>query len=80
MYVSGPPGTGKTALVTAMGRDMARQGWNVVEFGCTGLKPVDMWARLGERLECGPAEEAVKCRLQDSTNTYVPLSSWREQR
>lgn len=72
MYISGPPGTGKTALVTAMGRDLARQqGWNVVEFGCMGLKPADMWKRLAEGLGCGGSESEVRSHLETANNTYV---------
>jgi cell division control protein 6 len=59
MYVSGPPGTGKTALVTALGRGMAGSGWGVVEIGCMGLKIGDMWRRLGEELGCGKTEAGV---------------------
>lgn len=73
MYVSGPPGTGKTALVTTMGREMAAQGWNVVEFGCMGLKPADMWKRLAERLGCEASEADISSHLQESRDTYVPF-------
>lgn len=59
MYVSGPPGTGKTALVTSMGREVAKQGWKVVEVGCMGLKVADVWRRLGEGLGCTMSEEGV---------------------
>jgi DNA polymerase III delta prime subunit len=59
MYVSGPPGTGKTALVTALGRGMVGSGWGVVEIGCMGLKVADMWRRLGEELGSGKTESAV---------------------
>ncbi|KJE03437.1 DNA clamp loader [Cryptococcus gattii NT-10] len=59
MYVSGPPGTGKTALVTAFGRQKAEQGWRVVEVGCMGLKISDVWPRLGDELGCGKTEEGV---------------------
>jgi DNA replication protein DnaC len=59
MYVSGPPGTGKTALVTAMGREVATKGYRVVEIGCMGLKVGDVWRRLGEGLGCGQTENEV---------------------
>ncbi|KAK6903634.1 hypothetical protein I203_107139 [Kwoniella mangroviensis CBS 8507] len=60
MYISGPPGTGKTALVTALGRELAEEGWKVVELGCMGLKVTDIWRRLGEELICGKTEKDVK--------------------
>lgn len=63
LYVSGPPGTGKTALVTAMGRDLEVEGWRVILVGCMGLKVADMWPRLAEQLHCSPTEEDVHSAL-----------------
>lgn len=73
MYISGPPGTGKTALVTAMGRDLGRQKWNTVELGCMGLKTSDMWKRLAEGLGLGSGgtETEVMSHLESAKNTYV---------
>ncbi|WVQ83140.1 hypothetical protein IAT38_005278 [Cryptococcus sp. DSM 104549] len=59
MYVSGPPGTGKTALVTALGGEMGVDGWKVVVLGCMGLKIGDVWKRIGDELGCGKAERDV---------------------
>ncbi|WVF69710.1 hypothetical protein IAT40_004489 [Kwoniella sp. CBS 6097] len=75
MYVSGPPGTGKTALVTALGRQtMEEEGWKVVELGCMGLKTTDIWRRLGEELACGKTERDVKEYLkQDDAKVFFIL-------
>lgn len=64
MYVSGPPGTGKTATVTAIGREMTNLGWQVAEVGCMGLKVADMWARLSAELGCGASEEEVLAHME----------------
>lgn len=72
MYVSGPPGTGKTALVTAIGRDLAEDGWKVVEIGCMGMKPTDMWKEIGEALDCGKTEKDIKEYIaQEKNKVYV---------
>lgn len=63
LYVSGPPGTGKTALITAMGRDMALEGWNVIEVGCMGVKTNDIWVQLAEQLGCDRTEEGVQAAI-----------------
>ncbi|WWD21572.1 hypothetical protein CI109_106058 [Kwoniella shandongensis] len=74
MYVSGPPGTGKTALVTALGRQMSTEGWKIVELGCMGLKLTDVWRRIGEELQCGKSEKDVKEFIgQDSTKVFIIL-------
>jgi Mrp family chromosome partitioning ATPase len=74
MYVSGPPGTGKTALVTAMGREAARQGSKVVEVGCMGLGVSDVWRRLGQALGCAGTEREVGIHMeQQGRDTYVPF-------
>lgn len=74
MYVSGPPGTGKTALTTAVGRSLAAQGWRVAEVGVMGLKAADVWARLGAELGCGKTESAVTKHLSsDGHKTFIIL-------
>jgi hypothetical protein len=67
MYVSGPPGTGKTATVTLVSREMVSVGWEVVEMGCMGLKITDMWRKLGEQLGCGKTEREVQEYLEHTT-------------
>ncbi|ORY23985.1 P-loop containing nucleoside triphosphate hydrolase protein [Naematelia encephala] len=74
MYISGPPGTGKTATTTALGREMRTIGWQVAEVGCMGLKVADMWRRLGEELGCGKTEKEVQAYLeQANTQTLIIL-------
>ncbi|KAK4683977.1 hypothetical protein P7C73_g6230, partial [Tremellales sp. Uapishka_1] len=74
MYVSGPPGTGKTALVTALGREMACRGWQVVELGCMGLKVADMWKSLGAELGCGKDEKQVREWIErEGAQTFIIL-------
>lgn len=63
LYVSGPPGTGKTALVTALGQELAAEGRQVVELGCMGLKVCEVWRRLGDALRCGKLETDVQAFL-----------------
>lgn len=74
MYISGPPGTGKTALTTAAGRDLEAAGWRVIEIGVMGLKATDLWTRIGAELQCGQSEEEVINRLRTSdTPTFIIL-------
>jgi cell division control protein 6 len=67
MYVSGPPGTGKTATVTAIGRNLLQEGWQVVELGCMSIKVGDIWKKLGEALECGRTEKDVTAYIKRGT-------------
>lgn len=74
MYVSGPPGTGKTALTTAVGRELAAQGWRVAEVSVMGLKAPDVWTRLGAELGCGGSEHDVIAHLKaKTTRTFIIL-------
>ena len=72
MYVSGPPGTGKTATVSLIGRRLREQGWRFAELCCMGLQVSDLWARLGEQLGCGPSEKEVLENAR-AANTFILL-------
>ena len=70
MYVSGPPGTGKTATVTSMAKALGNEGWRRIEICCMGLKANDLWAHLGNALNCAGSEVEVCSTLR---NTEDPL-------
>ena len=70
MYVSGPPGTGKTATVTAMAKALSNEGWKAIEICCMGLKAADIWSHLAGALGCANVESEVVAALQ---NTEEPL-------
>lgn len=53
LYVTGPPGTGKTALVTAV-TDVAAC-WTSVVINCMGLAPGAVWDRIARGLNLEPA-------------------------
>jgi hypothetical protein len=49
LYVSGPPGTGKTASISSVAREMRAEGWNLAFINCMGLaagKKDDIWNRM----------------------------------
>lgn len=58
MFISGSPGTGKTALVNAIIRDLStadQSNFKVVFINCMALKDVDaLWERMIEDLSDGP--------------------------
>lgn len=52
LYISGSPGTGKTALVSSVLRTLGSGSVNVVFINCMALTSVDaLWERLLEELE-----------------------------
>lgn len=67
LYVSGPPGTGKTATVSSLGREMRSEGWHFIEVGCMGLKVADVWRRLGEQMGCGKTEREVVAHVDSGS-------------
>jgi cell division control protein 6 len=51
LYISGSPGTGKTALVNSVLRDL---DVNIISINCMALNSVDaLWERLLDDLESG---------------------------
>jgi hypothetical protein len=78
VYISGPPGTGKTAVVTALANNLCRQAdasWKVASVNCMGLSAgqakEDLWHRIaaawGFVVGRGSAERAV----ENSLNTAM---------
>ena len=49
LYISGAPGTGKTALVTAISNKLREEGWNTAFVNCMGMaggRKEDVWNRI----------------------------------
>lgn len=63
MFVSGSPGTGKTALVNEIIRQVSttkESDLKVVSINCMALKSVDaLWERMIEDLSAGPKRKAA---------------------
>jgi hypothetical protein len=49
LYISGAPGTGKTALVTSISNELREQGWSTAFVNCMGMgggRKEDVWNRI----------------------------------
>jgi hypothetical protein len=76
MYVSGPPGTGKTATIASLSRDLKKAGWEVAEMGCMGAKVTDIWRSMGEQLGCGRTERDVVAHLRAPASSTLVLCTF----
>lgn len=68
LYISGAPGTGKTALVTCISNELREQGWDTAFVNCMGMtggRKEDVWNRIAMAwgLE-GKGERAVETGLR----------------
>lgn len=68
LYISGAPGTGKTALVTAISNELRDEGWSTAFVNCMGLtggRKEDVWNRIvmAWGLE-GKGERAIETGLR----------------
>ncbi|KAF8812914.1 P-loop containing nucleoside triphosphate hydrolase protein [Phlegmacium glaucopus] len=75
MFISGAPGTGKTALVNAVIRDLSAKNDHVqvVFINCMALKSVDaLWERIIEDLVTAPKKKSTANR---KTNAYDRLKT-----
>jgi hypothetical protein len=71
LYVSGPPGTGKTATVGSIADELKVEGWQTVSVNCMGMasgRRDDVWNRiaLGWGLD-GKGERAVDSGLSSAS-------------
>jgi cell division control protein 6 len=75
MFISGAPGTGKTALVNAIIRDLSAKNGHVkvISINCMALKGVDaLWERIIEDLAPAPKRKSTATK---KTNAYDRLKA-----
>jgi hypothetical protein len=68
LYISGAPGTGKTALVTSISNELREQGWSTAFVNCMGMgggRKEDVWNRIVMAWDmAGKDERAVETGLR----------------
>jgi cell division control protein 6 len=78
MFISGAPGTGKTALVNAIIRDLLAKNDHVkvISINCMALKSVDaLWERIIEDLATTPRRKPIKNKKTNSHDRLKTLLS-----
>ena len=82
MFISGAPGTGKTALVNAIVRDVLAENDNikVISINCMALKSVDaLWERIIEDLATTPRKKTAKKKSNSYDRLKALLSTLKTQ-
>ena len=82
MFISGSPGTGKTALVTKIVRDLVIEhpdDVQVISINCMALKNPDaLWERMLDELEPGTSRKrstAKKAKGREAVQTLLQKSN-----
>ena len=78
MFISGAPGTGKTALVNAVIRDLLDKNDHVkvISINCMALKSVDaLWERIIEDLAITPRRKRTTSKKTNSHDRLKALLS-----
>ena len=82
MFISGAPGTGKTALVNAIVRDVLAENDDikVISINCMALKSVDaLWERIIEDLATTPRKKTAKKKGNSYDRLKALLSTLKTQ-
>lgn len=78
MFISGAPGTGKTALVNAVIRDLSAKNDNVkvISINCMAMKSVDaLWERIIEDLANTPKRKSTSNKKNNGLDRLKALLS-----
>lgn len=78
MFISGAPGTGKTALVNAVMHDLSAKNGHVkvISINCMALKSVDaLWERIIEDLATAPQRKSTSNKKTNSHDRLKALLS-----
>jgi cell division control protein 6 len=75
MFISGPPGTGKTALVTRIVRELATDhpgDVRVISINCMALKTLDtLWERMIDELDLDLFQGGKKTKGREAVQALL---------